>query len=190
VGNYGIHCTAQETAIHVNEAEFIFELIDPATGESMEGEGRGEMVLTNLGRVSSPSIRFRTGDIVNVKLHACECGRSFLLLDGGIVGRVDDMICVRGINIFPSQVAAIVEKHLVIGEEYQVVAYSEKGMAELKVVCELLAERPHEEVLQSVRKELRDCFEIRIETENVPMGTIRRSDYKSKKFVDKRSRET
>jgi phenylacetate-CoA ligase len=176
----------QDGAIHVNEAEFIFELIDPKTGDLIEGDGTGEMVLTNLGRTSSPSIRFRTGDLVKVKNEKCPCGRAFRLLDGGIIGRVDGMIIMRGINIFPSQVQAIVEKHLEVGEEYQVVAYTEKGMAELKVMWELLDNRPRDAILKKVEEELRDAFEIRIRVEAVPKGTIERSDYKSKKFVDMR----
>lgn len=186
VGAYGIHCVAQDGAIHVNEAEFIFELIDPRTGDLIEGEGMGEMVLTNLGRTSSPSIRFRTGDLVRVKNEKCPCGRTFRLLDGGIIGRVDGMITIRGINIYPSQVQAIVEKYLVVGEEYQIVAYTEKGLAELKVMCEFLGERQGDEVPNRIRKDLRDGLEIRVGVEAVPRGTIERSDYKSKRFVDRR----
>jgi phenylacetate-CoA ligase len=187
VGNYGIHCVFQDGAIHVNEAEFIFELLDPKTGDSVKGDGTGEMVLTNLGRTSSPSIRFRTGDLVTVKSEKCPCGRAFRLLDGGIIGRVDGMILVRGINIYPSQVQAVVEKHLEVGEEYQVVAYTEKDMAELKVMCELLDNRPREAIVKKIEEELRNTFEIRMKVEPVPKGTIERSDYKSKRFIDKRN---
>ncbi|OPY67551.1 MAG: Phenylacetate-coenzyme A ligase [Syntrophorhabdus sp. PtaU1.Bin050] len=187
VGNYGIHCVAQDTSIHVNEAEFIFELIDPETGNPIKGEGTGEMVLTNLGRTSSPSIRFRTGDIVNVTRGKCSCGRTFLSLDGGIIGRVDGMICLRGMNIFPSQIEAVVGRHLIMGEEFQVVAYTSRGMGELKVMCELLEDRP-DDVLSAVQKDLFESAEIRIGVERVARGTIERSDYKSKKFVDMREK--
>lgn len=185
VGNYGIHCTAQDTSIHVNEAEFIFELIDTDTGNPIKGEGTGEMVLTNLGRTSSPSIRFRTGDMVNAKRDRCSCGRTFVSLDGGIIGRVDGMICLRGMNIFPSQVEAVVGKHLIMGEEFQIVAYTSKSMGELKVVCELLEDRP-DDVLGTIQKDLLDSVEIRVAVERVPRGAIERSEYKSKKFIDMR----
>jgi phenylacetate-CoA ligase len=186
VGAYGIHCVQQEGAVHVNEAEFIFEMIDPKTGDLIEGDGTGEMVLTNLGRTSSPSIRFRTGDLVKAKTEKCPCGRTFRLLEGGIIGRVDGMITVRGINIFPSQVQAVVERHLGLGEEYQVIATTEKGMAELKVMCELLDNSPCDVILKKIEEDLRDHFEIRIGAEAVPKGTLERSDYKSKRFIDKR----
>ena len=144
------------------------------------------MVLTNLGRTSSPSIRFRTGDLVKAKNEQCSCGRTFRLLDGGIIGRVDEMITIRGINIYPSQVQAIVERHLVVGEEYTVVATTEKGLAELNVMCEFLGERQGDEILNRIQKDLRDGLEIRVGVEAVPKGTLERSDYKSKRFIDKR----
>ena len=188
VGAYGIHCTAQDAAVHVNEAEFFFELIDQQTGLPIQGAGTGEMVLTNLGRSCSPAIRFKTGDIVKVSENRCDCGRSFRLLEGGIIGRVDEMITIRGMNIFPSQVGTVTEKHLQIGEEYQIVACTEKGMASLKVLLELAVDRPGEQLAREIAQELRDCLEIRVEVETVAPGTLRRSDYKSKRFVDCREK--
>lgn len=187
VGAYGIHCVAQETSIHVNEAEFIFELVNPDTGDLIKGEGTGEMALTNLGRTSSPSIRFRTGDIVNVRKSQCSCGRTFITLNGGVIGRVDEMISLRGMNIFPSQVEAVVGKHLVIGEDFNIVAFTVRGMGELKVQCELLEDRS-DEVLTEIQNDLLTSIEIRVAVERLPRGTIERSEYKSKRFVDSRER--
>jgi len=102
---------------------------------------------------------------------------------------VDDMVVIRGINIFPSQVQAIVERHLEVGEEYQIVAYNQKGLAQLKVICELLDGRPYNDVLQAIRKELRGQLEIRIDAERIPVGTLKRSNYKSRRFVDERTKE-
>jgi len=185
IGAYGIHCQYDKQAIHVNESEFIIEVINPNTGEyAPEGEV-GEMVLTNLGRSCSPTIRFRTRDLVRLKRSACQCGRTFRMLDGGVLGRSDDMIIIRGINIFPPKVGEIVEGHLVVGEEYQMVAYSEKG-GEFKVMVELLEGRNEEEVVKAIREDLRQRFEIRMDVEVVPAGILPRSEYKSKRFVDKR----
>ena len=144
------------------------------------------MALTNLGRSCSPGVRFRTGDLVRLKKGACPCGRTFKMLDGGVLGRTDDMITIRGMNIFPSQVGEIVQRHLVIGEEYQVETYTRDGIGELKVVIEIGGGRNAEELIRAMREELRQRFEIRIEVEVVPPGTIPRSEYKSKRFVDKR----
>ena len=185
IGAYGIHCQYDKQAIHGNESEFIIEVINPNTGEyAPEGEV-GEMVLTNLGRSCSPTIRFRTRDLVRLKRSACLCGRTFRMLDGGVLGRSDDMIIIRGINIFPPKVGEIVEGHLVVGEEYQMVAYSGKG-GEFKVMVELLEGRNEEEVAKTIREDLRQRFEIRMDVEVVPAGTLPRSEYKSKRFVDKR----
>jgi len=185
IGAYGIHCRYDKEAIHVNESEFIIEVINPDTGEyAPEGEV-GQMVLTNLGRSCSPTIRFRTGDLVRLKKSACPCGRTFRMLDGGVLGRSDDMVIIRGINIFPPKVGEIVEGHLVVGEEYQMVAYSEKG-GEFKVMVELIEGRNREEVTKVIREDLRQHFEIRMDVEVVPAGTLPRSEYKSKRFVDRR----
>jgi phenylacetate-CoA ligase len=186
VGAYGIHCQNQKRAIHVNESEFIVEVINPTTGDPVPEGEEGEMALTNLGRSCAPGIRFRTGDLVRLKKGACPCGRTFKMLDGGVLGRTDDMITIRGMNIFPSQVGEIVQRHLVIGEEYQVETYTRDGIGELKVVIEIGGGRNAEELIRAMREELRQRFEIRIEVELVPPGTIPRSEYKSKRFVDKR----
>lgn len=97
MGAYGFECAAQ-AGPHVNEAGFIVEIIDPATGQSAE---EGELVLTNLGRMGSPLLRYRTGDGVRVARTPCACGRTFLRLDGGILGRVDDLLIVRGCQRVP-----------------------------------------------------------------------------------------
>lgn len=186
VAAYGIHCQHQKWAIHVNESEFIIEVINPSTGEPVPGGTVGELVLTNLGRACCPAIRFRTRDLVRLKEGTCPCGRTFRMLDGGVLGRSDDMITIRGMNIFTSQVGEIVERHLVIGEEYQMVAYTKEGLGEFKVLIELGEGRNGEEVARAIRGGLRQLFEIRVEVEVVPPGTIPRSEYKSKRFVDKR----
>jgi len=188
VGAYGIHCKYQTNAIHVNESEFIIEVINPDSGEPVPEGEQGEMVLTNLGRACSPAIRFRTRDLVRLKKDICPCGRTFKMLDGGVLGRVDEMITIRGINIFPSKVGEIVERHLVIGEEYQMVAYREKGLDEFKVVIELAKGRDSERVIKSIQEDLRKHFEIRFQVEAVPRGTLSRSDCKSKRFIDKRQK--
>lgn len=186
IGAYGFQCQYQEQAVHVNESEFILEVIDPATGEEKEEGELGEMVLTNLGRPCSPSIRFRTRDLVKVKKGTCPCGRTFKMLDGGVLGRADDMIIIRGLNLFPSQIGELVQKRLVVGEEYQIVAYDKEGMGELKVLIELEQGRDKREVEKVLRQELRQRFEIRIDVEAVPRGTLTRADYKSRRFVDSR----
>ncbi|RJR46244.1 MAG: phenylacetate--CoA ligase family protein [Desulfobacteraceae bacterium] len=187
VGAYALHCEHQRTAIHVNETEFILEVIDPTTGKPLEDGNMGEMVLTNLGRTSSPGIRFRTHDLVRVSTAQCGCGRTFRLLEGGVLGRSDDMIIVRGMNLFPSDLGNVVEGCLVIGEEYQIIAYTKDGMGEVKVCVEPGKGRDPAQLCKRLEGALRERFEIRIPVEAVPLNTLPRSDYKSKRFVDKRA---
>jgi phenylacetate-CoA ligase len=97
MGAYGYECQAQ-AGLHVNESEFIAEVIDPATGAASR---EGELVLTNLGRLGSPLIRYRTGDRVRLADGPCACGRTFVRLEGGILGRLDDMLIVAASTSFP-----------------------------------------------------------------------------------------
>jgi len=185
IGAYGIHCQHQTQSIHVNESEFIVEVINPDTGQPVSEGNVGEMVVTNLGRPCCPGIRFRTGDLAKLIKSACPCGRTFRMLEGGVLGRSDDMIIIRGINLFPSQVGEIVEKHLLVGDEYQMVASSEKS-GEFRVRIELQEGRQKEAVARTISEDLRQRFEIRIEVEVLPLGTLPRSEYKSKRFIDQR----
>ena len=115
MGAYGYEC-AEQAGLHVNESEFILEVIDPVTGAPATD---GELVLTNLGRVGSPVIRYRTGDHVRLAEDNCPCGRSFRRLQGGILGRLDDMLIVRGVNVFPSAIEGVVRRFSAI-EEFQI----------------------------------------------------------------------
>lgn len=106
---YGYSCESQ-TGIHVNEEEFIAEVINPETGNPVAEGEKGELVLTNLGRYGYPNIRYRTHDVVIKDTTLCSCGNPHLLLPGGIIGRTDDMMVVRGVNIFPAAIEAIIRE--------------------------------------------------------------------------------
>lgn len=186
IGAYAFQCQHQANANHVNEGEFIIEIIDPKSGESVPEGEMGEMVLTNLGRPCSPSIRFRTGDLVRFKKVQCPCGRTFRMLDGGVLGRSDDMILLRGMNIFPSKIGDIVQRHIVIGQEYRIIAYTRDNMGECLVQIEDTGGSNIEEIRSNLAEDLKQSFEIRIEVNAVPKGKIPHFEYKSKRFVDKR----
>src|SRR4029434_9904621 len=102
--------------LHSNESEFIAEVIDPVTAAPARD---GELVLTNLGRVGSPAIRYRTGDHVRLAERPCPCGRTFVRLEGGILGRLDDMLIVRGVNVFPAAIEGVVRRFPAI-DEFQI----------------------------------------------------------------------
>lgn len=181
-------CLMQEYAVHVNEGEFIPEVIDSDTGAPVEEGELGELVLTNLGRVGSPAIRYRTGDIVRYKKSSCLCGRTYRMLDGGILGRKDDMVIIRGMNIFPTMVGNVVQKHLSVGDEYRVVAYTKGSLSELKILLDLSGsnEVKRENIRNDIALDLRSTLEIRAEVEVLPENTLEKFDYKAKRFIDKR----
>ena len=179
VGAYGFSCEARN-GIHLNEAEFIGEVLDPASGEPCVEGAAGELVITNLGRAGWPAIRYRTGDIVTVGTRGCSCGRTFLTFPGGIVGRTDDLVVLRGINVFPSAIEAIVRTFAI--EEFRMVRTREGAMEELTVEVEAT-----EEVAASLAQALRDRLAVRIPTRPVPAGSLPRWELKARRLIDRRA---
>ncbi len=185
VGAVGFECVAQPGGLHVNESEFIAEVIDPATDEPAP-HGEGELILTNLGRNGSPVIRYRTGDLVRLNTAPCACGRTFARLDGGIVGRADDMVIVRGVNVFPSVVEDIVRRHAEI-DEFRIEVFRHNEMAEIKLLLEV-NEAAHgqavrDRVVEIVAEDVRRTVGLRIQTEAVPAGTLPRFELKARRLI-------
>src|SRR5215510_2366256 len=108
VGPVSFECWEAPGFLHVNEGEFIAEVIDPISGQPVPDGAHGELVLTNLGRTASPIIRYRTGDIVVRRSEPCVCGRTWARLEGGILARADDMVNIRGVNVYPTSVESVV----------------------------------------------------------------------------------
>jgi len=174
VGAYGYEC-AEQAGLHVNEAEFIAEVIDPATGVPAR---EGELVLTNLGRVGSPAIRYRTGDRVCLAETPCGCGRTFTRLDGGIRGRLDDMLIVRGVNVFPSAIEGIVRRFPAI-EEFQIETFRRGELDEVRVLVELDGSG----AIGAVQDALRVGIGIRLDVVAVPPRTLPRYELKARRVV-------
>ena len=173
VGAHGFSCSARD-GVHINESEFIVEVVD-ASGEARD-EGDGELVLTNLGRWGMPVIRYRTGDRVQAVRGTCSCGRTLVKLAGGIAGRVDDMVTVRGVNVFPSAIEAIVRRFDEVGE-YRVELARVREMDELRCIVEAPADVA-ERVGGAIHRELG----IRCLVESVVPGTLPRFEMKAKRF--------
>ena len=174
IGAYGFSCSARN-GVHINESEFIAEILDATSGEPRE-EGEGELVLTNLGRWGMPVIRYRTGDRVTAARGQCSCGRTLLKLVGGIAGRVDDMVTVRGVNVFPSAIEAIVRRFEGVGE-YRVELARVREMDELRCTIEAPADVA-ERVAAAIHRELG----IRCVMDAVAAGTLPRFEMKAKRF--------
>jgi phenylacetate-CoA ligase len=174
VGAHGFSCSARD-GVHINEAEFIAEILDTRTGTARD-EGEGELVLTNLGRWGMPVIRYRTGDRVRAVRGTCSCGRTLLKLAGGIAGRVDDMVTVRGVNVFPSAIEAIIRRFDEVGE-YRVELTTVREMDELRCTVEAAA-GVAERLAGAIHRELG----IRCTVDAVALGTLPRFEMKAKRF--------
>ena len=180
IGAHGFSCEARD-GVHINESEFVAEIVDPVTGETGD-EGEGELVMTNLGRWGMPMLRYRTGDRVRGVRGRCTCGRTSLKLAGGIAGRVDDMVTVRGVNVFPSAIEAIVRRFAEI-EEYRVEVVTVREMDELRCTVET---RGASDLAERVATAIHRDLGIRCTVESVAPGTLPRFDMKAKRFVRRR----
>jgi phenylacetate-CoA ligase len=178
-GAYGFMCS-QQRGLHVNEDEFIAEILDVQTGRPVEEGQTGELVLTNLGRWGSPAIRYRTGDLVRHGGYNCPCGRSFLHLDAGVLGRIDDMFIVRGVNIYPSAIADVLH-HFADVREYRVIVTRAGVMDEIALQVECPPE-----TIPIIREELGVAFNLRIPVEAVPEGSLPRFELKARRVEDRR----
>jgi phenylacetate-CoA ligase len=165
--------------VYILETEFIAEFLSLATGAPAEDGELAELVLTSLGRIGSPVIRYRTGDIVRPRRDAGSDIR-FALLEGGVLGRADDMLIVRGVNIFPSSVEQILRSFPEI-VEYRVTALRHGSLDALVVEIEDRLEAP-----ERVARELTLRLGLKIEVRCVPLGSLPRFEGKGKRFHDQR----
>src|SRR5262249_22460669 len=119
IGPLGIECLDNASGLHLLEDVCLVEVIDPGTTQPVQPGETGELVLTNLERWGSPLLRYRTGDLVRVDPRPCPCGRVLVRLQGGILGRTDEMIHVRGNNFYPAALQSLMGRFSEIAE-YQV----------------------------------------------------------------------
>ncbi len=182
LGAHGFSCIA-ECGVHLNEGEFLVEVIDPRT---LEPADEGELVLTNLDRVGSPVIRYRTGDQVQLARGRCECGRTFVRMAGGIIGRIDQMFIIRGINIFPSSIEAIVRSFPQV-TEFAVELYTRDSMDELEV--KVVVEDPNAQaVVDAISREASHRLGLRVPIALVTPESLPRFELKAKRFTDNRKK--
>ena len=166
--------------LHVLESEFIAEFLSVETGQpAAEGE-LAEIVLTSLGRIGSPLIRYRTGDLVR-PIWQHDLANRFVLLDGGILGRSDDMLVIRGVNIFPSSLEHILRSFPEV-VEYRMIVRRQGAMDYLRIEVEDRLESP-----QRIADELRLRLGLHIDVTLAPTGSLPRFEGKGKRLVDERS---
>jgi phenylacetate-CoA ligase len=183
VGPVSFECWESPGYLHVNEGEFIVEVLDPVTGEPVADGEPGELVVTNLGRVASPVIRYRTGDIVIRRVTPCPCGRTWARLEGGILGRADDMINIKGVNVYPVGIESVVRRFSEVVEFRSIVSAS-AAMRSLRLEIEV-APQAHEPaaVASRVAYQLREALGLTVAVNVVPGGTLPRFEMKASRFV-------
>jgi phenylacetate-CoA ligase len=184
IGPVTFECPALPSVLHVLEAGFIPEVIDPRTERHVAPGVPGELVLTNLGRAGSPLLRYRTGDLVQQAARApCACGRHDMALEGGILGRTDDMVIVRSVNLYPAAVEEVMRRFDQVAE-YRVELCSERAMTELQLQLEPAPDCFDPEGLQdAVAAALRAAFNLRIPVSLVPPGALPRFELKARRWI-------
>jgi phenylacetate-CoA ligase len=186
MGAATFECWERPGGLHLIESEFIGEVIDPATGQVVPDGEAGELVLTNLGRWGSPLIRYRTGDYVRMVRgdRPCACGRWYARLEGGILGRIDDMFIVRGNNVFPTAVEAVLRRFPEIAE-FRLTVSNSADTALTRVMLEV---EPGPGVTPDglsprVAQALQEALNFRADVTVVPAGSLPRFEMKAKRFV-------
>jgi phenylacetate-CoA ligase len=173
--------------LHWAEDHIYVEVLDPDTGETLPEGERGELVLTSLKKRARPLIRFRTGDIVSYTTEPCSCGRTHLRLHG-IHGRLDDMLIIRGVNVFPSDIETVIRKNDNLTGEFRLVVTEEKHLAVLTVECEHGPDYKGE--LKGLEEQvINACYRtvgIRPKVRILAPDTLPRATHKAKRVLDKR----
>jgi phenylacetate-CoA ligase len=183
VGAVAIECPLNPGGLHIVESEYVTEVLDPQTGVAVGPGRQGELVLTNLGRIGSPLIRYRTGDLVRIDPRACPCGRVLVRLDGGIVGRVDDMIHVRGNNVYPSALEAVIRRFAEVAE-FRVAVDRSATLAAVRVEVEPAAGASATGLAERIDRAIRDELLFRADVQTVSQGTLPRFEMKARRFVE------
>ena len=188
----GVACECEkQNGLHVCEDHFIIEVVDPKTLQPVPDGEWGEVVFTTLSKDCSPLIRYRTRDISRILEGECECGRTFRRMDR-IAGRTDDMLIIRGVNVFPSQIEEEIVSFPEIAAQYQLILTTKGTLDHVQLQVETVPEFPFDEVrrLEQLKKDLqkalKDNLQVAVEVKIVEPKTIERSEGKAKRIIDLR----
>ncbi len=188
IGHWGWECR-QQAGLHVNEGFFLVEIVDVDTGECIDKPGkRGKMVVTSFNRMAQPCIRFDVKDLIQWNSQKCDCGRTFRLLEGGLMGRADDITKVKGVLLSPTAIEEVVRDIPQLSNEYQVVVTKKGDIDDITLKVEILPEYKDDEA--NIRTVLTD--QLRLKTnlgykiEFHEYESLPRSQTKSRRFQDLR----
>ncbi len=199
-------CIEAQDGLHLNEDHFYPEIINPATGEQLPYGQEGELVITSMSREAMPLIRYRTGDITSLNPEKCKCGRTLVRMKR-VRGRADDMLIIRGVNVFPSQVESVLLRSEEVAPHYAI-EISRRGrldemnvhvevtqkfmddMAQKVLSTDLKAFAQEEEELihlkREIQKNIKDIIGVNTEVTLCPPNAIQRSEGKARRVIDNR----
>ncbi|MEY7851978.1 phenylacetate--CoA ligase PaaK [Natrarchaeobius sp. A-rgal3] len=184
-----VECREAQNGMHVQEDHFYPEVVDPETGEPLPEGEEGELVLTSLSKEALPVLRYRTGDLTALTTDECECGRITTRMDS-VTGRADDLLIVRGINLYPSQIEAVVLEFDDVAPHYRIDLYREGSMDRLEVTLELVEgfDGDRERLRERIADRLRNALSIDPDgLELVAYGALERTEVgKARRVYDRR----
>lgn len=185
---------SESHGLHVAEDQFLVEIVDPETLEPVPDGQFGELVITTLTRECSPLIRYRTRDLTRIIDEPCACGRTHRKIDR-IVGRTDDMLIIRGVNVFPSQIEQVITGFPEIVPHYQIVLTTKGTLDHVELRVETAPDFSFDEIraLEDLRRrlaaELKSNLQIAVDIKIVEPKTIERSEGKAKRVIDLRNKD-
>lgn len=184
-------CLEAKSGLHVFEDHFIPEIIDPDTGKTLPYGEKGELVFTSITKEAFPVIRYRTRDISVLYPEICKCGRTFVRMQR-VTGRTDDMLIIRGVNVFPSQIESVLMQIEGVEPHYQLIVDREGNLDTLEVQVEVNEKVFSDEVKQlerlekRIEKDIKELFGVTCKCSLVEPKSIQRSEGKAKRVIDKR----
>jgi phenylacetate-CoA ligase len=192
IGHWGYECEAQ-CGLHINEVLHMVEIEDLNTGETItEPDKPGNMVITTFDRLAHPSIRFDSKDVIAWNsIEKCECGRTFRLLKGGVIGRADDITKVKGVLLSPSSIEEVVRSIPSLSDEYEVIVTKKGDIDDISIKVESVPglESNTETIKAELLQQLRLVTNLNYNIEFYDYGTLPRYDLKARRFKDMRHGE-
>lgn len=186
-----IECHEAKKGLHIAEDHFIAEIIDPKTGESLPYGSVGELVFTSVTKEAFPVIRYRTRDITSLNPEPCICGRSLVRMNK-VTGRTDDMLIIRGVNVFPSQIESVLMETEGVEPHYQLVVDRKENLDMLTVMVEVGEKafsdtiKPLQDLESKIAKNIKETIGVTARVKLVEPKTIARSEGKAVRVIDNR----
>ncbi len=200
-------CWQEQNGLHINEDFFYPEIIDPETGDVLPAGSEGELVFTTINKYGQPLLRYRTRDISSLNYESCSCGRTLVKM-ARVTGRSDDMLIIRGVNVYPSQIESIILKREGVSPHYMVIVERKGAMDSLRVKVEMTEEfmvKAAADILKgaefdiledvavvhskkrNLQNDIKDGIGISVEVHLVPPNSIPRSEGKAQRIDDRRA---